>query len=144
MNSSFISDVVCKKCVRYLKVARCIACREEDCEYCHNHTCKASISIDSLCDDFEKLSNYFDELEELKKFIDYEFVDVNILNRTAQRYKRYLDNIKVWEIKDTSCVYIRDGILLFTNKIKQNMYDESLVNLMRSIDVEILSLLNQY
>lgn len=144
MNSSFISNAACRKCVRYLKVVRCILCGEEDCEYCHNNTCEASIAIDSLCDDFKKLSNYFDELEELQKFINYEFVDVNILNRTAQRYKRYLDNIKVWEIKDTSCVYIRDGILLFMNKIKENIYDESSVNLMRSIDIEILSLLNQY
>lgn len=144
MNSSFISTVLCKKCVRYLNVIKCVGCGEEDCEYCHSHTCKSYNCIDSLCEDFEKLTNDFDELEELKKFIDYEFIDVNILKRAAERYQRYLDNIKVWEIRDTSCLYIRDGILLFINKINKNIYDESLPNLMKSIDIEILSLLNQY
>jgi len=144
MNSSFISSIVCKKCVRYLNVIKCVACGEEDCEYCHNNICKAYTFIDSLCEDFEKLTNDFDELEELKKFIDCEFIDVNILKRAEERYQRYLDNIKVWEIRDTSCLYIRDGILLFINKINKNIYDESLKNLMKSIDIEILSLLNQY
>jgi hypothetical protein len=144
MNSSFISSIVCRKCRGYLNVIKCKACGEEHCEYCHSHTCNAYNCIDSLCEDFEKLSNEFDELEELKKFIDYEFIDVNILKKAVERYQRYLDNIKVWEIRDTSCLYIRDGILLFINKMKKNIYDESLANLMKSVDIEILSLLNQY
>ena len=143
MNSTFISSIICKRCVRYSKVIECVACGK-DCEYCHRHTCKTYTFIDSLCEDFEKLSNNFNELDELKKFIECEFIDVNILNRAVERYKRYLDNIKVWEIRDTSCLYIRDGILLFINKMKENIYDESLVNLMKSIDIEILSLINQH
>jgi acetyl-CoA carboxylase beta subunit len=143
-------DYKCSLCDRYDKeedFVQCSECHETICESCYPEN---GINICELCADILKISDdlssssLFDlsEFEELKRNVNLQIINEEIIKNTEKRYQRYIHKIKVWEINEVCCLYIKDAIILFLTKIQKNIHDESLIHLMRSIDLEILSLIN--
>ena len=54
--------------------------------------------------------NIIDEREELL-YSDYKiYSEMRIINRTTERYKRYISGIDTWQVGDISYDYIRENI----------------------------------
>ena len=143
-------DITCPICKRSDKCEdfiQCTNCYETICESCYPEN---GVNMCQVCADLaqitEDLNNtvIFDvsEYEELKNNVNLQIIDMNVLHRTKQRYERYINRIRVWEIKETCCLYIKDAILLFLSNYRESMYEEATINLMKTIDLEILSLIN--
>jgi len=63
----------------------------------------------------EGFSNYniIDERDELN-YSDYKrYSEMRIINRTTERYKRYISGIDIWQVGDISYDYIRDNIMTY-------------------------------
>ena len=60
----------------------------------------------------EGFSNYniIDERDELNYSNNKIYSEMRIINRTSERYKRYISGIDTWQIGDISYDYIRENI----------------------------------
>ena len=115
------------------------------------------IDINDLCSGFEYMNvtnqtNEINEMEELHEAINYiknnKFNNCNniyILNKTVDRYNRYLAEIDIWVISDFECTYLKNMVLKFIDISKQVLTPEIILsgmNLMYHIDGELLRLIN--
>ena len=161
-------DIRCPLCKRDDKCEdfiQCANCYETICESCYPENgidvCQVCTDLDKITDDLSNTSIFdMNEYEELKNNVNLEIINMDVLNKTKQRYERYINRIRVWEINETCCLYIKDAVLLFLSSYHESIYKESiyeesiykesiykestlkLINLRKTIDVEIISLIN--
>ena len=105
--------------------------------------------IDSICERIEKtkISYDIDEMTELQDAINTKNISISFLISTMDRYKRYVEEIGVWEVGDVSCLYIKDSIMMFLEESKKNVSKQNIIyrlQLMKYIDSEIMRLVNTY
>lgn len=82
----------------------------------------------------------FDEMSLLEDALRLQKAGVSVVKKTVERYKRYINEIVIWEANDMCCLYIRDMILTFLNDKSLKLVDK--VKLMRIIDGEIYTIAN--
>lgn len=89
-----------------------------------------------------------DEYRELYTAYNTSISDINLLNKTINRYNRYIVQIKIWKVEsnngDICCLYIKELILLFLNEtIKERTLQNFnyLIYLTEIIDSEIIKIL---
>lgn len=107
------------------------------------------MNIESLCDDMSNINIKYNEFNELKEAINIvQTVDYcsdkarYIVEKTQERYIRYLKHVKVWKHDCESCHYLRDKIIKFINIPIVNF--ESIyikIDLMKYIDLDIMKII---
>jgi hypothetical protein len=106
------------------------------------------MNIESLCDDMLNIDIRYNEYNELKEAISIIAGDCSddtkwyIINKTQERYIRYLTHINIWEQDCKSCLYLRDKIIEYVNIPIVNFQSVcSKFELMRQIDLDIIKII---
>jgi len=112
--------------------------------------------IDLLCSKLKNTSLSYienkntsiDEYKELQDTYNSTHFDLDLLNKSIDRYTRYINEITIWAVEtdkgDIYCVHIKELILLFLNESMKEKTLQNLTNLfhlIKTIDFEIMKFL---
>ena len=118
------------------------------CSKISNCMMSEEMNIESLCDDMLNIDIRYNEFNELKEAIRIIAGDCSdkvkwyIVEKTQERYIRYLTNINIWEHDCKSCLYLRDKIIKYVNIPIVNFQSVySKFELMRQIDLDIIKII---
>ena len=107
--------------------------------------CEMKCEMDMLCNEMMSVNMEYDEYNELRLSVEMMYICDelsedecrSILVSVEERYRRYIRNINVWEIKNRSYMYIRENIIKFLSECVVSRKLE----LMEMIDKELMSVL---
>jgi hypothetical protein len=97
------------------------------------------------------MSNYISELDNICNYIsdihlmtEYDsLLEANYtISEIEDRYKRYINSIKIWYINDMNCEFIRNKIILWLDTKTTCNNIKYKINLAKEIDNEIKIMLN--
>ena len=102
------------------------------------------MDIDNILYELKKLNIEFDEYNELIQTFSLKEITIEYLQKTEQRYQRYLRHVTTWIIEGTSYEHLKEKIEQFLNWPITIIFYKPKINLMYEIDRELLFILNYY
>lgn len=100
-------------------------------------------NMDELTESINSLNTEYSEYTELKDNVNLKLAGYTELKLTRERYLRYLDGIKIWDIDELNidAWYIKDLIVNFVKETKMISKSESFLikylKMMKKIDREL-------